>query len=137
MERKPSIHRSRGIYEVTPGYATWRWLSSIAAKQGQWLIGSLSGRGGYEAWVTKLVDGLQEPSFLGRLEATSDPWAKSKMVGQRISDIAKEYAALTREEKEELAKRAEVELRAGMEILSQEKKRVLELLKAVTDPLDH
>lgn len=129
-------HRSKGIYDVTAGYGTWRWLSGIAAKQASWLLGSLEGRKGYEAWMVHLVDGLQDTRFLAEIEKTSDPWQKSKLVGQKISVLAKQYARLRREEKAELAKRAEVELKAGIEVLSHEKKRVLELLKTVTAPLD-
>ena len=127
--------KSKGIYRVTPGYATWRWLSSIAAKQGQWLLGSLSGRGGYEAWIAHLVQGLQDPKFLTAFEAATDPWHRSRIVGEKISALAKEYADLSSEQKAELAKKAEVELKAGLEMLSSEKKRVFDLLKAVTDPI--
>jgi len=136
LGKKKSERRSRGIYAVTPGYVSWRWLSGIAAKQGQWLLGSLAGRGGFEAWAVKLVDGLQDAKFLAELETTTDPWQKSKIVGGKISELAKEYADLSREEKDELARRAEVELKAGVEMLSREKKRILELLKVVTAPLD-
>ncbi len=129
--------RSKGIREVTPGYATWRWLSSIALKQGQWLLGSLAGRGGYEAWVAHLFNGLQDPRFIAKLESTPDPWIRSKMVGEKISELSREYAKLSSEEKAELAKKAEVELKAGIEMLKGEKTRVLELLKAVTAPLDN
>ena len=128
--------KSKGIRDVTPGYATWRWLSSIAAKQGQWLLGSLAGRGGYEAWCSHLIQGLQDPTFLARFEATTDPWTRSRMVGQKISELARTYAKLTPDQKAELAKQAEVELKTGMEMLKGEKKRVLELLKAVTAAID-
>ena len=128
--------KSKGIRDVTPGYATWRWLSSIAAKQGQWLLGSLAGRGGYEAWVAHLIQGLQEPRFLATFETTTDPWTRSRMVGQKISELARAYARLTPEEKAELAKQAEVELKAGMEMLKGEKKRVLGLLREVTATID-
>lgn len=128
--------KSKGVYRVTPGYATWRWLSSIAVKEGQWLLGSLAGRGGYEAWIAHLVQGLQDPEFLAAFEAATDPWRRSRIVGERISELAKEYADLSSEQKSEFAKRAEVELKAGLEMLSDEKKRVFDLLKAVTAPLD-
>jgi hypothetical protein len=127
---------NKGIQRVTPGYATWRWLSSIAVKQSQWLLGSLSGRGGYEAWMSHLVQGFEDTEFIASLETTSDPWMRSKIVGEKISQLAKEYARLSREQKAELAKSAEVELKTGLDILTNEKKRVFELLKAVTAPLD-
>jgi hypothetical protein len=121
---------------VTPGYATWRWLSSIAVKQSQWLLGSLSGRGGYEAWMSHLVSGFEDPDFITSLETTSDPWMRSKIVGEKISQLAKEYARLSKDQKADLAKRAEVELKTGLDMLTNEKKRVFELLRAVTAPLD-
>jgi hypothetical protein len=83
-----------------------------------------------------LIDGLQDAQFLADFDKTSDPWQKSKLIGEKISALAKQYAGLSREEKAELAKRAEVEFKAGIEVLRNEKKRVLELLKIVTDPLD-
>ena len=128
--------RRKGISEVTPGFTTWRWLSGIAAKQGAWLLGSIAGRGGYEAWAAHLVEGLQEPKFLSTVEATGDPWKKSRLVGEKISGLAKDYASLSRDRKVELARKAEVELKAGIDMLSAEKKRVFNLLKAVTAPLD-
>jgi hypothetical protein len=127
---------SKGIHRVTPGYATWRWLSSIAMKQSQWLLGCLAGRGGYEAWTVYLVEGFQNAKFIAALEATSDPWHRSRIVGEMISQLAKEYAGLSRAQKDELAKRAEVELKAGLDMLNSEKKRVFDLLKAVTAPFD-
>jgi len=94
--------KSKGIYVVTPSYATWRWLSSIAVKQGQWLLGSLAGREGYEAWMVHLVQGLQDPKFIAALETTSDPWRKSRIVGEKIWELAKEYAGLSRNRRRSL-----------------------------------
>ncbi|MBS7644331.1 hypothetical protein KEJ26_07155 [Candidatus Bathyarchaeota archaeon] len=76
------------------------------------------------------------PEVLGEVRGNPRPWQKSKLVGEKISDLAKEYAGLSREQKAELAKRAEVELKGGIEMLSSEKKKVFNLLKAVTAPLD-
>jgi hypothetical protein len=86
--------------------------------------------------MTNLVQGFQDPGFIAALESTSDPWQRSRIVGKKTSGLAREYAGLTREEKEELAKRAEVELKTGLIMLSSEKKPVFELLKAVTEPFD-
>jgi hypothetical protein len=127
---------SKGISEVTAGYASWRWLSGVASKQGQWLLGSLANRGKYEAWVAYLFKGLQEPSFLVEFDSTTDPWAKSKLVGEKISQLSASFKKLSTEEKLELSKKAEVELKAGIELLKGEKTRVLELLKTVTAPVD-
>jgi len=73
---------------------------------------------------------------LAEFDKTSDPWQKSKLIGEKISALAKQRAGLSREERAELAKKAEVEFKAGKEVLSHEKKRVLELLRIVTEPLD-
>ena len=79
---------------------------------------------------------MQDPKFLAAFETATDPWERSRIVGEKISELAKEYADLSSEQKAEFAKRAEVELKAGLEMLSGEKKRVFDLLKVVTDPLD-
>lgn len=123
---------SKGIYNITPGYGVWRWLSGIAVKQGQWFLGSLAGRGGYEAWMTHLIRGLKGPKFLAEFEATVDPWEKSRLVGKKISELAKEFRKLPAEKKKELAKEAEVELKTGMKLLSQEKHEISELIKTIT-----
>ena len=123
---------SKGIYNITPGYGVWRWLSGIAVKQGQWFLESLAGRGGYEAWMTHLIRGLKDPKFLAEFEATVDPWEKSRLVGKKISELAKEFRKLPAEKKKELAKEAEVELKTGMKLLSQEKHEISELIKTIT-----
>jgi hypothetical protein len=86
--------------------------------------------------MVHFVDGLQNVVFLAEVEKTSDPWQKSKLFGEKISALSKQYARLSREKKAELAKRAEVELKAGLEVLSNKKKRVVELLKTLTAPID-
>jgi hypothetical protein len=101
-----------------------------------WLLGSLTGRGGYEAWMTHLVDGLQSDKLALEMEKTSDPWQRSRLVGEKISQLAKEFSKLTKEQKDELAQRAEIELKAGTELMKKDKENILELLKTVMAPLD-
>jgi hypothetical protein len=101
-----------------------------------WLLGSLTGRGGYEAWMTHLVDGLQDDKLALEMEKTSDPWQRSRLVGEKISQLAKEFSKLTKEQKDELAQRAEIELKAGTELMKKDKEHILELLKTVMAPLD-
>lgn len=101
-----------------------------------WLLGSLTGRGGYEAWMTHLVDGLQDDKLALEMEKTSDPWQRSRLVGEKISQLAKEFSKLTKEQKDELAQRAEIELKAGTELMKKDKENILELFKTVMAPLD-
>lgn len=124
----------KGIYKLTAGWASWRWLSGISSKEKQWFLGSLMGRGGYEAWMVHLTRGLQHPDFLLKFEETSDPWERSKLVGQKISGLRKSYRAMSNEERTELAKQAEVELKTGLELIGKDKKTIQELIALVDPP---
>lgn len=121
------------INRLTGGYATYRYLSGSVLKEKAWLIGVLRGRAAYESWATYLSQGLQEPQFLRRFESTSDPWERSKLVGQKVSQLRKSYWALTDGQRHELARQAEIELKAGLELLNRDKKVILELL-GLADP---
>lgn len=124
----------RGIYKITAGWASWRWLSGVSSKEKQWFLGTLRGRGGYESWMVHLVRGLQDPEFLLRFEGTSDPWDRSKFVGQKISDLRKSYRLMTEEQRVELAKQAEVELKTGLELMGKDKRTIQELIALVDPP---
>ena len=124
----------KGIHRLTSGWASWRWLSGISSKEKQWFLGSLMGRGGYQAWMAHLTKGLQDSDFLLRFEATSDPWERSKLVGQKISALRKSYKAMTQEERAELAKQAEVEMKTGLELMGRDKKTIQELISLVDPP---
>jgi len=126
--------QSKGIHKLTAGWASWRWLSGVSSKEKQWFLGTLAGRSGYEAWMVHLAGGLQNPDFLLKFEGTSDPWERSKLVGQKISELRKSYRAVTDEQRAELAKQAEVELRTGLELMSKDKKIIQELLALVDPP---
>jgi len=63
----------------------------------QWFLGVLSNRSGYEAWMAHLTRGLQDPEFLLKFERTMDPWERSKLVGQEISELRKSFMTLTDE----------------------------------------
>jgi len=126
--------KGRGIYKVTSGWASWRWLSGVSSKEKHWFIGTVMGRGGYESWMAHLIKGLQDPNFLLKFEATSDPWERSKLVGQKISELRKSYLALTEEQRDELARQAEVELRTGLEMMGRDKKTIQELIALVDPP---
>jgi len=116
--------KSRGIHRLTAGWASWRWLSGVSSKEKQWFIGTLMRRGGYESWMTHFVKGLQDPEFLLKFEGTLEPWERSKLVGQKISELRRSYRALSEEQRAELAKQAEVELETGLEIIGRDKKTI-------------
>jgi len=125
---------SRGLHKLTAGWASWRWLSGVSAKEKQWFLGTLNGRGGYEGWMTHLTKGLQESDFLLKFEGTSDPWERSKLVGQKISQLRVSFRSMSEEQRVELAKMAEVELRTGLEIMGRDKKAIQELIALVDPP---
>ena len=78
--------------------------------------------------------GLQDPNFLLKFEATSDPWERSKLVGQKISELRKSYRAMNDEQRAELAKQAEVEMKTGLELMGKDKKTIQELIALVDPP---
>lgn len=124
----------RGMYKLTAGWASWRWLSGISAKEREWFLGSLRGRGGYQSWMVHLARGLQDPDFLLKFEGTSDPWDRSKLVGRRISELRESYRAMSDELRIELAKQAEVELKTGLELMGKDKKIIQDLIALVDPP---
>ena len=128
--------KGKGIHKFSAGWASWRWLSGVSSKEKQWFLGTLMGRGGYEAWMAHLVKGLQDPNFLMKFEATSDPWERSRLIGKKISELAKEFKKLSPEQKKELAKKAEVELKTGIELMTKEKKEITSLIKTITTLTD-
>ena len=131
---KSFVKKGKGIQRLTAGWASWRWLSGVSSKEKQWFLGTLMGRGGYEAWMAHLTKGLQDPNFLLKFEATTDPWERSKLVGQKISELRKSFRAMTEEQRAELAKQAEVELRTGLELMGKDKKTIQELIALVDPP---
>jgi len=126
--------KSRGLHRLTAGWASWRWIAGASSKEKMWFLGVISGRGGYESWMTHLAKGLQDPGFLLTFERTTDPWERSKLVGQKISELRKSYMALTEEQRAELAKQAEVELKTGLEMMGRDKKTIQELIALVDPP---
>jgi hypothetical protein len=124
----------RGLHKLTAGWASWRWLSGVSSKEKQWFLGTLNGRGGYEGWMTHLAKGLQNPDFLLEFEGKTDPWERSKLVGQKISQLRVSFRSLSEEQRVELAKQAETELRTGLEMMGRDKKAIQELISLVDPP---
>ena len=69
-----------------------------------------------------------------RFEAESDPWQRSKMVGQKISQLRKSFRELSNEQRAELAKTGEVEMMTGLQLLGKDKKLIQELVELVDPP---
>ncbi|MGD0977549.1 MAG: hypothetical protein ABR962_00240 [Candidatus Bathyarchaeia archaeon] len=125
---------NRGIHRLTAGWASWRWLAGVSSKEKQWFLGTLNGRGGYESWMAHLTRGLQDPDFLLKFEGETDPWERSKLVGQKISELRRSYRTLTEEQRDELAKQVEVEFKTGLELLGRDKKIIQDLIALVDPP---
>jgi len=120
--------------KTTAGWQSWRWLSGIDAKQKAWLLGSIAGRSGYEAWSGYLVKGLQDNNFLLEFEHATDPWQKSRLVGERIRALSKAFLKLSEEEKAAFARDAEVELRTALTTIGRDKRLIAELIEIVDPP---
>jgi hypothetical protein len=67
-------------------------------------------------------------------EGKTDPWDRSKVVGQKISELRKSFRVLTEEQRVELAKQAETELKTGLELLGRDKKTIQNLVELVDPP---
>jgi hypothetical protein len=125
---------AKGIGKMSAGWATWRWLSGVNQKEKSWFLGTLSGRGGFEAWMAHLTRGLQDSNFLLMFEGATDPWDRSKIVGQRISELRASFQKMPEAQRVELAKGAETELRTGLELMGKDKKTIQELIALVDPP---
>jgi len=69
-----------------------------------------------------------------RFEAESDPWQRSKMVGQKVSQLRDSFRKLSDEQRAELAKSGEVEMMTGLHLLGKDKKLIQELVELVDPP---
>jgi len=126
--------KNKGIANLSAGWMSWRWLSGVSQKEKQWLIGTMRSRGGYEAWTAHLTAGLKDVQFLTAFEATTDPWQRSRLVGEKISELRRSFRGLTSEQRGELAKQGETELKTGLELLGKDKRTIQELIELVDPP---
>jgi len=83
------------LEKLSSGFATWKWLSGISAKEKQWFLEAVRSRNGYEAWMTHLSQGLRDEQFLLEFEKTADPWERARLVGERISSLRASFLKLT------------------------------------------
>jgi hypothetical protein len=126
--------KTKGLQNLSAGWMSWRWLAGTSAKEKQWLVGVMRSRGGYESWTAHLTAGLRDAQFLTKFETTTDPWQRSRLVGERISELRKSFRGLTVQQREELAKLGETELRTGLELLGKDKRTIQELIELVDPP---
>lgn len=84
--------------------------------------------------MTHLTHGLQDPEFLLKFEAETDPWTRSRLVGDRIGALRKTFREMTPDQLSELAKQAETELRTGLELMGRDKRMIQELVELVDPP---
>jgi hypothetical protein len=71
------------LQNLGAGWGSWRYLSGATAKEKTWLLGVIQNRAGYGAWIAHLARGLGNKDFLLAFETEHDPWAKSKLVGEK------------------------------------------------------
>jgi hypothetical protein len=119
--------------KVSPGKAMFNWLYAVGSQQPKWFLGSLQNRARFGAWIAFMARGLSDPDFLIKFQETSDVWERSKLVGQKISAIRKQFAELSEEQKEELGRTSEAEFRAGVSMLGKDKSLLMSLIQ-ITDP---
>jgi len=73
-------------------------------------------------------------SFLAQFEGTTDPWDRSKLVGERISPLRKSFMEMTEEQRLELAKHSETDLKTGLELMGKDRRTIQELIALVDPP---
>jgi hypothetical protein len=122
------------LQQLGAGWGTWRYLSGATAKEKSWLLGVIQNRAGYGAWITHLARGLGDKDFLLAFESESDPWGRSKIVGQKIHELRLSFRKLTDGQRAELAAQAESELRIGLAQLIKDKTTLKSLIDCVDPP---
>ena len=116
------------------GWGSWRYLAGSTAKEKAWLLGVIQNRAGYGAWISHLARGLSDKTFLLAFDSETDPWARSKLVGQKIHELTVSFRKLTEAQRSELAAQAESELRIGLAQLIKDKTQLKSLLDCVEPP---
>ena len=81
-----------------------------------------------------MTRGLQDPTFLLAFEGEVNPWKRSELVGRKIAELRKSYRAMTTEQRQELAKIGETELKAGLELMGRDKQTTQQLISIVDPP---
>jgi len=122
------------LQQLGAGWGSWRYLSGATAKEKTWLLGVIQNRAGYGAWIAHLARGLGDKDFLLAFESERDPWAKSKLVGEKIRELRLSFRKLTDDQRAELAAQAESELRIGLAQLIKDKTTLKSLIDCVDPP---
>ena len=81
-----------------------------------------------------MAGGLGDKAFLVAFDSEADPWARSKLVGQKIHDLTVSFRKLTDAQRSELAAQAESELRIGLAQLIKDKTTLKSLLDCLEPP---
>jgi len=122
------------LQRLGAGWGSWRYLAGATAKEKSWLLGTIQHRAGYGAWIAHLAKGLSDKDFLLEFESESDPWGKSRLVGQKIHELTLSFRKLTDNQRAELAAQAESELRIGLAQLIKDKTTLKSLIECVDPP---
>jgi hypothetical protein len=125
---------ARRTPNTTPGEMSYLWLNGVRAKGSNFVVGSVRHRAHFESWSNYLLSGLRNMEFLRELQAQTDAWSRARTVGQRISQLAATYHELSDEQKQELARETETELKAGAKLLNEDKKQILEIVASAAVP---
>jgi hypothetical protein len=119
---------------LTSGELVYRWLDGSYSKKHNYAIGTIRNRHRFEAWAKYLTAGLSDSEFVAELQKQPDPWLRSRTVGERISQLKASYQQLTDDEKAQLARDTEIELKTGLEMVAKDKKQIVELITTAADP---
>jgi ATP-dependent exoDNAse (exonuclease V) alpha subunit len=125
---------ARRSRNTTPGEMSFLWLNGVRAKGSNFVVGSVRHRANFESWSNYLLSGLRSLEFLKEVQAQPDAWSRARAVGQRVSQLAANYRELSDEQKQELARETETELKTGAKLLNEDKKQILEIVASAADP---
>ena len=84
--------------------------------------------------MVHLTRGLRDANLLLMFEGATDPWERSKIVGQRISELRASFLKMSEADRTELAKTAETELKTGLELMGKDKQTIQQLIALVDPP---
>ncbi|HYY91582.1 MAG TPA: hypothetical protein VE955_06300, partial [Candidatus Dormibacteraeota bacterium] len=99
---------ARGIKSMSAGKMYAAWFRNSKKLESNWFNGILQNPEGFAAWTSHFSRGLRDPAFLEKFDNATDPWSKSRLVGERIRELRRTFRELTPQQREELAKDAQI-----------------------------